>query len=209
MIDSKALSKMSYGLYLVSAHSGDQTGGCVVNTVSQVTVSPVQLTVAINKENATTNLVKTSGFFAVTVLSQSATMELIGKFGFQSSKEVDKFAGYKTCTDENGVPYVCEQAVARFSCKVVNCVDLGTHLLFVGEVIAAEILDEQIPMSYAYYHTVKNGKTPPKASVYQEEQAKGYRCKICGYVLNADIVPKDFVCPICGRGPEELEKIVN
>lgn len=209
MMDSKALSKMTYGLYLVSARSGDAVGGCVVNTVSQVTVLPVQLTVAINKENFTTKLIKDSGFFTAVVLSQSATMELIGKFGFQSSKDINKFAGYQTDTDENNVPYVREQAVARYSCKVVNCVDLGTHFLFVGEVIAAEILDEQIPMSYAYYHTVKNGKTPPKASVYQAEQAKGYRCKICGYVLNADTIPADFICPICGRGSEELEKIMD
>lgn len=207
MIDFKALDKMTYGLYLVCARDGDQAGGCVVNTLMQATVSPLQMTVTINKENYTTTLIEQSGFFTGIALSQSATMELIGKFGFNSSKDVDKFVGLQTRTDENGILFVSEQAVARYSCKVVKQVDLGTHILFVGEVLATEVLDGHVPMNYTYYRSIKNGITPPKASSYQPDPAKGYRCKICGYVLDSETIPEDFVCPICGRGPEQLEKL--
>ncbi len=94
-------------------------------------------------------------------------MELIGSFfGFRSSKDLDKFATCETAFDASGMPYVAEQACARFSARVVQEVDLGTHVLFVGEVEEAERLCAEAPMTYAYYHQVKGGKTPPKASSY-------------------------------------------
>ena len=207
MIDNKALEKMTYGLYLISARSGDAAGGCVVNTFSQVTASPAQFTVAIHKENYTAELIAKSGFFVAVALAQSATVELMGKYGFHSGKDTDKFSGYQTAVDENEMPYLTEQVVARYSCKIVNCVDLGTHLLFVGELVAAETLQTDEPMSYAYYHTIKNGATPPKASTYQEKAVTGYRCKICGYILESDTLPADFICPICKRGADQFEKI--
>ena len=209
MIDLKAFEKMTYGLYLVSSRDEAQSAGCVVNTLSQVTNDPIQMSVAINKENCTAQVIQRSGFFTAAVLSQSAMMELIGRLGFQCSRDIEKFEGVQCRADENGIPFVCEQTAARFSCKVVNTVDLGTHLLFVGLVTAAEVLDSQNPMTYAYYHRIKNGLTPPKASSYQPEPTKGYRCKICGYVLDSDTIPEDFVCPICGRGREFLEKIAE
>ena len=105
------------------------------------------------------------------------------------------------------MPYVAEQTVARFSCKVIDEVDLGTHILFVGEVLSAERLSDEEPMTYAYYHKVKKGVTPPKASSYQPKAVKGWRCKVCGYVLESDTIPDDFVCPICGQGREQFEQI--
>lgn len=208
MIDLKAFQKMTYGLYIVSSRQGDVSAGCVVNTLSQVTVEPTQMTIAINKDNYTTQIIQQSGLFTAVVLSQSAMMELIGKFGFQCSRDVEKFEGFQTRVDENGVPFVSEQAVARFSCKVVNSLDLGTHILFVGEVQAAELLGcGENPMSYAYYHKIKNGLTPPKASVYQPAPTKGYRCKICGYILEDSTLPEGFVCPVCGRGKEHMERM--
>ena len=208
-MDTKALWKMSYGLYIISAKNGEKAGGCVVNTMIQVTSEPLQVTVTINKENYTAGLIQESGYFTGIALAQSATMELIGAFGFQSGKDKDKFEGFETKTDLNGIPYVCSQAAARFSCKVKNTMDVGTHIVFLGEVVDAEVLSAEEPMTYAYYHTVKNGVTPPKASSYipEPEKAKGYRCKICGYILESDTIPEDFKCPICGRGKEELEKL--
>lgn len=208
-MDKKAFQKLSYGLYLISTKAGDHTAGCVVNTFAQVTSDPAQVTIAINKDNYTTSLIQESGYFTCIALSQSATMELIGAFGFHSSKDYDKFKDFKTATDANGIPYVCEQASARFSCKVSNQMDVGSHVIFLGEVQDAEILDVAVPMTYAYYHTVKKGMTPPKASSYVEEPAKGYRCKICGYILDADTIPDDFICPICGRGKEVLQPIAK
>ncbi len=209
MLDLKAFQKITYGVYLVSSRCGDISSGCVVNTLTQVTTSPAQVTIAINKQNYTTEITRKSGRFTAVVLSQSAMMELIGRFGFHCSRDTEKFESFRTRVDESGVPFVCEQASARFSCKVVSSMDAGTHIIFLGEVEAAEVLDSTGPMSYAYYHQIKNGVTPPRASVYQPEPAKGYRCRICGYVLDSDTVPDDFVCPICGRGKEHLEKITG
>ena len=209
MLDLKAFQKITYGVYLVSSRCGDISSGCVVNTLTQVTTSPAQVTIAINKQNYTTEIIRKSGRFTAVVLSQSAMMELIGRFGFHCSRDTEKFESFRTRVDESGVPFVCEQASARFSCKVVSSMDAGTHIIFLGEVEAAEVLDSTGPMSYAYYHQIKNCITPPRASVYQPEPAKGYRCRICGYVLDSDTVPDDFVCPICGRGKEHLEKITG
>ena len=209
MLDLKAFQKITYGVYLVSSRCGDISSGCVVNTLTQVTTSPAQVTIAINKQNYTTEIIRKSGRFTAVVLSQSAMMELIGRFGFHCSRDTEKFESFRTRVDESGVPFVCEQASARFSCKVVSSMDAGTHIIFLGEVEAAEVLDSTGPMSYAYYHQIKTGVTPPRASVYQPEPAKGYRCRICGYVLDSDTVPDDFVCPICGRGKEHLEKITG
>ncbi|MFQ7399643.1 MAG: rubredoxin-like domain-containing protein, partial [Neglectibacter sp.] len=110
--------------------------------------------------------------------------------------------------DENAVPYLTEQTVARYSCRVVGKLDAGTHMVFLGEVQEAQVLEEEDAMTYAYYHLVKKGLTPPKASSYRPEPAvKGYRCKICGYVLESDTLPEDFICPICKRGSEAFEPV--
>lgn len=250
-IDKKAFRDLSYGMYLITAKGDGALGGaagCVVNTFAQVTSSPFQVSVALNKENVTASAVRESGRFACTVLAQSATMELIGAFGFRTSSEFDKFAGFHVERDAAGVPYVAEQAVARFSVRVATCVDAGTHLLFIGEVEEAALLADEQPMTYAYYHQVKGGKTPPKASSYTgaddpapavgangaggsssgeaapvDEPAKddeaegqdvaapakryGWQCTLCGYVVEADELPDDFECPICGAGKDMFERI--
>lgn len=209
MMDMKAFFSMSYGLYIVSSKANNKAAGCVVNTLAQVTSEPARMSVTVNKDNYTARIIEDSGVFAGVVLSQNATMELIGKFGFGSSSDSDKFAGLRTAVDGNGVPYVTEQTVARFSCRVVDAVDVGTHVIFIGEVTEAQVIDRDAPpMTYAHYHLVKKGITPPKASSYQpEENKKGFRCKICGYTLGSDNLPSDFVCPICGKGAEFFEAI--
>ena len=221
-IDTKAFRSMSYGLYIISAKSGDTTAGCVVNTFQQVTSKPARVSVAINKENFTTGVILESGRFEVSVLAESATMELIGRFGFKTSSEIDKFAETKHETDAAGVPYVAEHAVAHFGARVIDKVDVGTHYLIVGEVECAEVLSGEPPMTYAYYHQVKGGKTPPKASSFDpdggitpepapaQDDAKpriGWRCKLCGYVVEMDELPEGFTCPMCGVGREMFERI--
>ncbi|WP_165045580.1 flavin reductase [Adlercreutzia sp. ZJ138] len=249
-VDKKAFRSLSYGLYLITAKSdgsaNDGAAGCVANTFAQVTSSPFQVSVALNKENVTASVVQESGRFACTVLAQSATMELIGAFGFRTSSEFDKFADFQVAHDAAGVPYVAEQAVARFSVRVTKCVDVGTHVLFIGEVEEAEKLADEEPMTYAYYHQVKGGKTPPKASSYTgaddsepankstkggestDESASdadapagetegqdsaapakryGWRCMVCGYVVETDELPDDYECPICGAGKDMFERI--
>ena len=166
MMDNTAFHTLSYGLYIVASKAEDGAAGCVVNTFQQVTSTPLQVSVALNKENATTGTVRAAGRFTAACLTQSAGMELIGTFGFRSSKDLDKFATCETAFDASGMPYVAEQACARFSARVVQEVDMGTHVQFVGEVEEAERLCAEAPMTYAYYHQVKGGKTPPKASSY-------------------------------------------
>ncbi len=210
-MDNKAFFKMNYGLYIVSTKYGEQDAGCVINTATQVTAEPKRLMIAINKENHTTSLIEKSGLFTVVAFTQNADMDLIGKFGFQTSKDVNKFEGFKYETDENGIKYITEKTAARFTCKVFSKIDVGTHYLFVGDVTNAQILSDDEPMTYAYYHKVKKGGTPPKASSFNEEKneenAMGFRCSVCGYVHNSDTLPEDFVCPICKQPASVFKKI--
>lgn len=170
-INTKAFRSLSYGVYIISASNGSKKAGCVVNTFQQLTSAPARVSVTINKENATTSVVLESGRFEANVLAESAPMELIGLFGFQSSNDVDKFAETTHAIDDAGVPYLNEHVVAHFGARVIETVDVGSHYLVVGEVEEAEVLSSEAPMTYAYYHQVKGGKTPPKASSYEPEEA--------------------------------------
>ena len=150
-------------------------------------------------------------------------MELIGTFGFHCSDDRDKFAEWEAAEDAAGVPYVAEQCVARFSARVVQTLDVGTHIMFVGEVEEAERTCSGDPMTYAYYHQVKGGKTPPKASSFLPDDlqtasaSKGgpevatpkfaWRCTVCGHIEYVDELPDEFVCPVCGVGKDMFEKI--
>ena len=209
MLNQKAFFKLSYGLYVISSCHNGKNAGCVVNTFAQVTAEPARVTVAVNKENFTTGVIQKAGRFEAVALAQSASMELIGMFGFHTSADTDKFKGFKTQTGQKGIPYICEQVTARFQCRVIDQMDAGTHLIFLAEVEEAEVLSNEESMTYAYYHQVKKGLTPPKASSYQPKAAKGFRCKICGYVLEAEELPEGFTCPICGRSADFFEKITD
>ena len=222
-IDTKAFRSLSCGVYIVSAKSGEKAAGCIINTFLQVTSKPARVSIAINKENYTTGVILDSGRFEVAVLAESASMELIGRFGFRTSAELDKFAETGHAFDEAGVPYVSEHVVAHFGARVIDKVDVGTHYVIVGEVECAEVLSAEQPMTYAYYHQVKGGKTPPKASSFeasaddppaQEAETApvaapryGWRCMICGYVVEMDELPDDFTCPMCGMGRDMFERV--
>ena len=223
MFDKKAFHSLSYGMYVIGTRFDDKDYGCVANTFAQVTSSPLQVSVALNKENATTAAVRQAGRFTASCLSEQADMQLIGTFGFHTSTELDKFAQHASARDESGLPYVAEQCCAWFSAKVVSELDLGTHVLFVGEVEeCATVADAAAPMTYASYHQVKGGKTPPKASSYlgeeqpaaapaessaAEQPKVAWRCTICGHMEYVDELPDDFVCPVCGVGKEFFERV--
>ena len=223
MFDKQAFHSLSYGMYVIGTRFDDKDYGCVANTFAQVTSSPLQVSVALNKENATTAAVRQAGRFTASCLSEQADMQLIGTFGFHTSTELDKFAQHASARDEAGMPYVAEQCCAWFSAKVVSEPDLGTHVLFVGEVQeCAKVANAAAPMTYAFYHQVKGGKTPPKASSYlgDDESAAApvesndadqpkiaWRCTICGHMEYVDELPDDFVCPVCGVGKEFFERV--
>lgn len=214
-MDVQALFKLSYGLYVISAHSGERDYGCIANTLQQVTAEPPRLSVALNRNSVTAKAILESGHFCGTVLTETADLKLIGTFGFQNSEAVDKFAAFSTGTDENGARFLTEHAAARYSCKVVDTLDLGTHLLIVGQVEEAEMLSQEPVMTYDYYYRVVKGGTPPTAPSYrgnasaapQPGKKKQWRCKICGYVYDGDPLPADFVCPICGKGADQFEPV--
>ena len=156
-------------------------------------------------------------------------MKFIGHFGFRSGREIDKFKGVNYKIDDNGIPVVLDNAIAYLVAKVIKEADVGTHTIFIGKVVEAEILNDEEPMTYAYYNEVKQGKTPKTAPTYMEEESKEgvgnmvkYRCKVCGYVYDPEKgdpdsgiepgtpfeeLPEDWLCPICGASKEEFEKV--
>ena len=212
-MDSKAFFRLTCGLYIItSAHDG-RSVGCVINTATQVTSSPKQIMIAVNKENFTASAILKTKAFGIMVLTEDVPMELIGTFGFHSSRDTDKFEGLDTATDSLGLPYLTPHCSARFSCCVQNAVDVGTHYLFIGLVEDSQCLEEKPAITYDYYHKVKKGLTPPKASSYMEpaadtpKETASWKCSICGYIYEGEELPADFVCPICGRGAEFFQRI--
>lgn len=207
-MDQTAFFKLSYGLYIISTTFEGKDAGCVANTLHQVTSSPAQLAVTLNKDNYTEQLIEKSGRFAAVVLTEYCDMDTIKNFGFCSSRDNDKFEKCVYQRDTHGVPYPKEHMAARYSLKVVQTLDLGTHVMFVGEVEEAEVLSEEEVMTYAYYHQVKNGATPKNAPSYQEKSEKsGWRCTICGYIYEGDPLPEDYVCPLCVAPAALFEKL--
>ena len=208
-MDKTALFNLSYGLYIIGTRDGERDVGCVVNTVTQATSSPVTLTVCINKDNYTNACVKNTKEFTVSILSEETVQSTIGVFGFSSSSERDKFAEVPSGKTPAGLPYVNTGVTSVLECKVLDFIDSFTHTIFIAEVIEAENLSKEPPMTYAYYHRVLKGKTPPKASSYVAEPEavatppKGYHCSVCGFgypgsVEEFEQLPDDFACPLCG-----------
>lgn len=214
-MDEKALFKITYGLFVASASFAGEDGGCIVNTLQQVTNVPNQLAVTVNKENFTCGLIEKSGYFGGAVLNQDADMDLIGRFGFQTGKNYKKYEGIAFERDEAGIPFLTNSVSARYTCKVKQKLDLGTHILFVGEVTEAEVICEVAPLTYTYYRDVIKGGTPKNAPSYHapqpetEKTAAGERlqCEICGYIHQGGPLPNDFVCPICGAPKEKFKEM--
>lgn len=207
-MDKSALYKMSNGLYLISSKTTAARGGCIINTLEQVTSSPEQLIAAVNKNNYTSELIIASGMFSATVITENIDMNIIADFGFRSGRDVDKFADYEVLTDKNGMPYIKGGMAARYSLTVRETVDVGTHLIFIGALDDAEVLDSTPVMTYAHYHQVKNGTTPKNASSYQEKpEESGYRCSVCGYIARTESLPDDYICPVCKHPREVFVKL--
>lgn len=205
IMDKLALRNISYGLYIITSKDGEKQNGCVVNTMQQVTATPAKLSVAINKDNYTTGMIQKSGYFCGAVLAEDVSMDTIAEFGFKSGADTDKFATVPYEVDVNGIQYIKEGTTAIFSCKVEQMIDVGSHILFIGEVVDMKVTSKEASMTYAYYHQVKNGTTPKNASSYEApEQKKGYQCSICSYVFEGEELPADYICPICKQGADKF-----
>lgn len=166
-MDLTAFFTMSYGLYVVSSEADGLKAGCIINTATQVTAEPPRMMVAVHKDNVTADVIAKAGKFAVTAIDKTADMPYIGNFGFRSSNTFDKFEKYGEERTGNGCPYSPQHICAVFSCDLIETVDVGTHYLFIGDVVEAERVSDEEPLTYSYYHSTLKGKTPPKASSYQ------------------------------------------
>lgn len=166
----KAIQKLSYGMYIVSSAFEGKKNGQIANTVFQVTSEPEQICVCLNKLNLTHEIVKKSGLFSVSVLNLETPMIFIGKFGFKSGRDIDKFSDTKHIMGNNGIPVVTENSSASLQAKVVSTQDAGTHTLFIGEVVNSQILSDEEAMTYDFYHKVKGGKSPKTAPTYNKEE---------------------------------------
>ena len=207
-MDSKAMFKLSYGLFVLTAKRDDKDNGCITNTAIQVTSEPNRIAVAINKANYTHDMVMDTKKFNVSILSEKASFDTFKHFGFQSGKDVNKFDGYSACKrSDNGLMYVTEGTNAYISVDVEQTIDLGTHTLFIAEVVEAESLSDTPSATYAYYHKSikpqpeKVGETPTGQTIW--------RCRICGYEYVGEELPEDFICPLCKHPASDFEKVVK
>ncbi len=199
-INKASLFKLSYGLYVVSSNDGNKHNGLIVNTVMQLTDTPLKVGVCINKANYSHDVIKNSGIMNINCLSESASFDIFKRFGFASGKDTDKFDGIEFKTSENGLAVLENDINAFISLKVESYTDLGTHGLFVCEVTEAETVSDSPSVTYTYYQ--KNIKPQPES-----QEKKGFVCKICGYVYEGDVLPDDFICPLCKHGAADFEEI--
>jgi len=162
----KVLRNCTYGLYVIGSQKGDRLNGQIANTVFQVTSEPPTIAVSINKQNLTHEFISESKVFTASILSQDTPLSFIGHFGFKSGREADKFKDVKYKLGETKAPIVLDHSVAYIEARVIHQVDVGTHTIFIGEVVGADVLGEGEPMTYAYYHQVKRGTTPKTAPSY-------------------------------------------
>lgn len=206
-MDNKSLYKLSYGVFLVATKAGEKTNACITNTCIQVANSPTRVAISVLNANYTCDLIKESGMFTVSMLDKTITFESIKYFGMQSGRDVDKMDGIPFPTDDNGVPYMGWGACAMLSCRVVSSQDLGSHTLFVAEVLDGKVLSENEPVTYADYQNNIKPKPEKTETKQSEKKIVGWRCKICKYVFEGSELPADFICPICGHGPEDFEPI--
>ncbi len=197
-MDKTALFKLSYGLFVLTAREGNKDNGCIINTCGQLTDTPLQIQVTVNKDNLTHDMIKSTGIFNVSVLTEEATFWVFQHYGFQSGRDTDKFGNLPEARTENGIRYVegCTNAV--ISGKVVNTVDCGTHTLFIAEVTEAKLLDPAPSATYQYYFDHIKPKPQPA-------KQESWVCKICGYVHEGEL-PADFICPWCKHGTDAFEK---
>jgi len=227
-VNLKALHKLSYGLYIVTSTKENRLNGQIANSVFQITSEPPTIAVSINKNNLTWEFIKESGVFVVSVLCEDTPMSFIGHFGFKSGRDVDKFNELHYKIGQTQAPVVLDNTVSYIEAKVTKEMDVGTHTIFVGEIIDADILNEKTCMTYDYYQQVKRGTTPRTAPSYIEEKKEAmpkmdkYKCSVCGWIYDPELgdqdggippgtpfekLPDDWICPVCGAAKDQFEKM--
>jgi rubredoxin/flavin reductase (DIM6/NTAB) family NADH-FMN oxidoreductase RutF len=232
-VDLAALNVLTYGLYVLTARDGEKRNGCIVNTVVQVAGEPCQVSVSVSKGNLTHDMIMKTGQFGVAVLEQDTPMPFIGIFGFRSGRDYDKFMHARYRDGLTGCPLPTEHTLAVIEAKVRTAVDCGSHTMFIADAVASEMVRPGAPLTYAYYHEVKGGKTGKNAPTYaatvapksvesveRNKDMKKYVCAVCGYVYDPaagdpdngvpagtpfEKLPADWVCPVCGAAKDQFE----
>lgn len=226
MIDFKALYNISYGLYIISSGNRQKGNGFVANAFFQVTAEPPRFAVCCNKDNYSANLIKTTGAYAVSVLHQKASMELIGTFGYKSGEDIDKFKDTDFYYGSTGVPIVKSDSMAVLECKLVEILEVGTHYIFIGELLHAQSIGSDTePLTYSYYRNEMKGFAPKNAPTFIDKSKldktetsentspqsySKYKCKVCGFLYEEkpgalfEDLPDNWKCPVCGVGKKDF-----
>lgn len=188
---------------MLATKKGEKTNGCITNTCMQVASNPTRIAISCINGNLTTEMLKESGIFTLSILDNTCTFETISHFGLQSGRDTDKFGMMNTPKDNNGIPYLGWQTCAVLSCRVVESFDLGSHTMFIAEIDDAFRLSDNAPLTYSDYQT----KLKPKPEKKEEREIIGWRCRICGFEYEGAELPSDFICPLCGHDISDFEPI--
>jgi len=224
-----ALFLINYGLYIISSvNKSGKINGFVGNAITQVNSDPPTFAIVVSKNNLTHEYIKESGLISVSVLSINTPLSFIGTFGFKSGRDINKFENVKYKMSSYGVPYLLDNTTAYLVCRVFNEVDMGSHTIFLADLIECDVLTNEEPMTYLYYRKIKRGTTSKNAPTYidktkiiMEEKMQKYVCKVCGYVYDPAVgdpdsgiaagtpfeeIPDSWVCPVCGATKDQFEK---
>ena len=202
-MNTKAMFKISYGLYVLTARNGNFMNGCIINTLNQVTTSPNRISITVNKTDFTHYMIMQSGKFNVSVIDESADFSLFTHFGFSTGRWENKFNRFNFVLAENKIPYIPDHTCAYVSAKVVQKIDLDTHTMFIADVTDCDVLSDKPAMTYSYYHA--NVKPKPAAKKTDDGKER-WVCNICGYIYEGKL-PDDFICPVCKHGSADFSLI--
>jgi len=206
-MENNVLNYLSYGLFVLTANRDGKDNGCIINTAIQASSNPLTISVAVNKSNLTCEMIDDTKKFTISILSEAADFDIYKHFGYQTGREVDKFENFTECKRvDNGTMAVTAGTNAYISVDVINQVDLGSHILFIGSPKAGGILNDVPSATYAYYF--ENIKPKPEKVGETSNGQTVWRCKICGYEYVGEELPQDFICPICKHPASDFEKVV-
>jgi flavin reductase (DIM6/NTAB) family NADH-FMN oxidoreductase RutF/rubredoxin len=213
-MNNDAFRNLSYGVYIISAWDDGRPTGCTANSAMQITSDPATIAISINHDNYTNKCIEETGRFGISILGEDSDSTIIGTFGFQSGKNVNKFDSVKY--EVKGYMPIVMEACAYITCEVINKMETDTHTVFLGKVLDADVLSKDDPMTYAYYHKVIKGKSPKNAPTYiaedseVENKSEKYICSVCGYVYEGNIpfeeLSEDYTCPVC-KQPKSVFKM--
>lgn len=210
-MNTNILRKLSYGVYVISTWDNGRPTGCTANSAMQITSSPATVAISINHDNYTNKCIEETGKFAISILSEESEPSIIGTFGFQSGKGINKFDTVKYSVEDH-MPVVSDSC-GYIACNVINKMETQTHTIFLGEVTGGEIFSDAEAMTYAYYHKVVKGKSPKSAPTYipEEEEtssaSRKFKCQVCGYIYEGEELPTDYKCPVCGMPSDRFEEV--